>query len=248
MPRNIYYVSMKYLRYSLIGLAAIALVSVIVVTIYAIFYFREKSTMVRLQNDAAVEQASLMKPSISLDGISCDIASDAKIQYYSIDIRTSSSNITNKQRQVENKIKVLGGTIVSTNQAEINDKDAGYGNSVSISGYLPWKQADNFISQIKNDIILPDYLSYENNFIQDGNALKHSCQINLGYLKDLISTESLYLSQLNSDQETDSDKSYIITDLADVKQKATEYKNAIENTTILLNKVQVNIAIKQIPG
>lgn len=246
---------MTYLKYFLIGLGSIALVAVIVAAAYAVLYFRTISTAVDLQNEATARQAALISPSISLADISCDIPADAKTQYYSIIIRTLSSTITTKQQQVVSTLQAVGGTVSGTNQYKGADRDAGYGLIADINASVPIVQAGNFISQLKNSIISPDYAENESNFIQDANTARQNCQSNLDQLKNLASTEQLYLGQLTSDQAagssltTISDKSNLITQkLMDIRQSASSYKNSIDNIFSQLNKTIITVTIKQIPG
>lgn len=246
---------MKYLKYSLIGLGAVALIAVVIAAAYAVLYFRTQNATLDLQNEAAARQAALTAPSISTDGISCNISPDAKTQFYSIVIRTSNANITAKQQQTMDMIKTLGGTVISTNQDKINDRDAGYSLSANINASLPLAQAANFISQMKGGIVSPDYTENENNYIQDAVTARQNCQTNLDQLKNLASTEQLYLSQLTSDQAANSsltpisDKSNLITQkLMEVRQNASSYKNGVTNILSQLNNAQITITIREIPG
>jgi hypothetical protein len=275
---------MNYLKYALIGLGVLVLISAIVAMFYWISYFREQSATLKLQNDAASE---LKKPSISLDGVSCNIASDAKTQSYSIVIRTSSPAIDSKQQQIEDRIKTLGGTIASASQGKIYDQDAGYGNSATINASLPLAKAGTLISQIKSDLVSPDYAEDENNSIQDSAMLRQTCEYNLDSLKNLASTETLYLSQLSSGQiTTPTSPSYpspsypvhpvpppspyppsppppsvspspyyssegygsVIQNLINIRQNAHGLRNGIESIMGQLNKTQITVSIKEIPG
>ncbi|MFA6415092.1 MAG: hypothetical protein WC217_00555 [Candidatus Paceibacterota bacterium] len=246
---------MKYLKYSLIGLGALALIAIVIVAAYAVSYLRTQSTAINLQNEAAARQATLTAPSISLEGVSCDIPADAKTQYYSIVIRTSNANIATKQQQIASIIQTLGGTISNTNQYKATDRDAGYSLYADTNASLPLAQAGNFISQLKNSVTSPDYTENESNFIQDAATARQNCQSSLDQLKNVASTEQLYLSQLTSDQAAGSsltpisDKSNLITQkLMEVRQNASGYKSGITSIMSSLNKAQVTVTIKEIPG
>ncbi|GEM_PF-5124202 len=262
---------MKYLKYSLLALAVIALVAIIFAAGYAVFYFRGKNATLQEQNKEAARIASLIEPSISLDDISCNIPSDAKTQYYSVMLRTSSLNINNKRQQLEKIIKDLGGTIASTGQSNVYDRDIGYVDSTNINATLPIEQADKFISQMRSGLSAIEYLENENNSVQDSVVLKQSCQTNLDYIKNFRSAELLYLKQLGSSQSfspqplssptptpqisvpfpfgsVDNNSSMVTRNLTEIRQNASSYKNSIENTKNQLNKTNLNIIIRGIPG
>lgn len=280
-------VSMKnnYVRYTLITLSALSLVALTAAAVYGVMYFRERSAAQKLQNDIAEEQASLKKPSVSVSDISCDIAPDARIQQYSVDIRTLNATINSKQQQVADRIKVLGGTISSTYQSKINDRDAGYSAMATVQASLPLSQVANLISQIKSDVVSPDYLENESNRITNNAAIKQNCRTTLEYLKNLATTEALYLNQLSSGNDTGSSQTSIypypippppppsIADfypsssslptvspislsssnsitqrLLEVRQNAINYKNGIDNLMNLINRAEITITVKEIPG
>ncbi len=246
---------MKYIKYALIGLGALALIALVVAAVYAVSYFRAQNAAITFQNDAAAKQAAVTAPSISLAGISCDIARDAKTQYYSLVIRTTNANVGAKQKQVIDRIQALGGTISANNQTKITDREAGYSLSANLNAALPLAQANAFISQIKSDVVPPDYTEDENNYVQDAAAARQTCQTSLDQLKNLASTEALYLNQITSDQAAPStltpisDKSNLITQkLMDVRQNASNYRNNIDSVLNQLNKTLLTITIKEIPG
>jgi len=253
---------MKNLKYVWLAFGAIALVVVISVAGYAIFYFREKSSAIEQQNKEAARQASFLEPTISLDNISCDVASDAKTQNYSVTIRTLPANIVGKQSKIENDITNFGGTIVSTSQDKIYDRDAGYINSASINATLPLGQTNRLIAQIKYGTVSPDYMENENNYIQDAAAIKQNCQTNLDAIKNFRSAEILYLNQLKNkgfDQAQPSvfppvpttmmNSAGTVTDnLMNTRQNASSYKSSIGNILNQINKANINITVKEIPG
>lgn len=244
---------MNYLRYALIGLAAVALIAFIVAAFYAVFYFREKGIATQQQNSEAAQQASLLEPIISLDTLSCDFVRDGKTQFYAVTVRTPSVNINNRQQQVEDAITSLEGAVTSTSQVRIYDRDAGYINSANITGTVSLERSVAFISKIKSSVTPPDSLENENNYTQDSAAIKQSCQTSLDYLKNLRSTEMLYLSQLNSDQPTSppfslSTSPIIAKNLMEVRQSASAYKNTIESLMNQLNKTNITVIVKEIAG
>lgn len=275
----------NYVRYTFIVLSALALIALTAAAVYGVIYFRERSAVQKLQNDIAEEQASLKKPSISVSDISCDIAPDAKIQQYSVDIRTLNATINSKQQQVADRIKALGGTISSAYQSKINDRDAGYSAMAAIQASMPLSQIANLISQIKSDAISPDYLENENSRITNSATIKQNCRTTLDYLKNLATAEALYLNQLSSDGDTSSSQTPIypypvppppppsitgfyppppslptvspislsssnsITQkLLEIRQNAINYKNNIDNLMGQINKAEVIITVKEIPG
>ena len=235
---------MKSPKYVIVVLVIIALVAILVAALYATSYFREKNTIAR---------SSSARPSITLDNLSCDITQDA--QTYSVSVRTLNANINTKQEQISDTLRALGGTIISTNQVKVYDRDAGYINAATINAVLPLPQTDTFISRLKSSVSSPDYLEDESNSTQDSTNLKQTCQSHLENLKIARSTEELYLSQLSADQaelsplSPISDKSSAITkNLAELKQNAYPYRYSIETMMSQLNKTGVVINIKEIPG
>lgn len=275
----------NYVRYTFIVLSALALIALVVAAVYGVFYIRERSAAQKLQNDIAEEQASLKKPSISVSDISCDIAPDARIQQYSVDIRTLNATINSKQQQVADRIKALGGTISSAYQSKINDRDAGYSAMAAIQASVPLSQIANLISQIKSDAISPDYLENENSRITNSATIKQNCRTTLDYLKNLATAEALYLNQLSSSSDTGSSPSPIYSippppmpqtpsssyysiipiqpppppgvlyssnsnaqKLLEVRQNAINYKNSIDNLMGQINRAEVIITVKEIPG
>lgn len=276
----------NYVRYTFIVLSALVLIALAAVAVYGVIYFRERSVAQKLQNDIAEEQASLKKPSISVSDISCDIAPDAKIQQYSVDIRTLNATINSKQQQVADRIKALGGTISSAYQSKINDRDAGYSAMAAIQASVPLSQIANLISQIKSDAISPDYLENENSRITNSATIKQNCRTTLDYLKNLATVEALYLNQLSSGSDTSSSPSPIYSipppppmpptpssnyysvipiqpppppgvsyssnsitqKLLEIRQNATNYKNSIDNLMGQINRADVIITVKEIPG
>lgn len=259
------------LKYALVGAGAIVLILVVIATLYGISYLKEQSAALKLKNDVASE---LRKPHISLDGVSCDIAPDTKTQSYFVVIRTSNVATGNKQKQVEDRIKAFDGTIVSTNQEKTYGQNAGYSDSATVNASLPFAKTDALISKIKSDIVPPDYTENENRYVQDSATLRQSCEDELDSLKDLISMEALYLIQLDSGKTTapapicpipaptpyppppPSVSPYysqetggsVIQNLTDVRQNARSLRDSIGNIMNQLNKTQITLSIKEIPG
>lgn len=199
-------VSMKNncVRYTFVTLSTIALVALTAAAVYGVMYFRARSIAQKLQNDIAEEQASLKMPSISVSDISCDIAPDARIQQYSVDIRTLNATINSRQQQIIDRIKALGGTIESTYQGKVDDRDAGYSAMATVQASLPLSQFASFISQIKSSAISPDYLENESSRITNSAIIKQNCRTILDYLKNLATAEALYLNQSSSGNDTSS--------------------------------------------
>jgi hypothetical protein len=226
---------------------------------YAVSYFREKKLVLQEQNkqqsEEAARVASLTEPSISLDNLSCDIDAGAKIQDYSVTLRTVATNIDNRQRQIEGDIKAIGGSVISTSKGNVYDRSAGYIDSATLNVSIPIGQADKFISQLRSGLVALEYLENENNYVQDSSGIRQMCQSNLDYLKNLRSTEVIYLGQLNSGQisapsaVSASDKSDSITkNLIELRQTASAYKSTIDSMTSRLNKANMNITIRGIQG
>ncbi len=243
---------MKNIKYIELVLVAVAVIAVITASGYAIFYFREKGAAIEQQNKEVADQASAFAPTISSEGISCDVDKDAQSESYSITIRTLPANISTKENQIKESITSLGGTVTTMGEGRTYDAQSGYVNYATITATLPISQANAFISQMKSAITSPEYTSNENIYLQDFAALKQTCQTYLDALNNYRSSEFAYLQMLKNPNTamatTSLNNLSPMENIFNVRQNAASYKTSITNIFNQINKTNINITVKEIPG
>ncbi len=182
----------------------------------------------------------------------CDFPLDATRGSYGVVVRVPDSNIVTARNAMVEVLKSKEGALSSSGENKEYDAQAGLILVASMYGTVPVSNIDSFIAEVRKSVGTVASLGYaENEYytVTDSASLKHECENYLGYLRDQIEKESVLTKRLERSETLSVDDIAIITTmLSDTRNQITSYQSSIQWMWNSLNKVDVSINFKRIPG
>jgi hypothetical protein len=190
---------------------------------------------------------------VSPNEVSCNFPADARRGNYFVTIRVPDADIVGTRDKITELLKQQNGSVSNLNEDRGYDAQAGTSLTAGLFGSIPVKNIDSFVSEAKQyaDGVNNGAGYTENEYynVYDISALRRDCMSYTERFASLENQESLLSERLKQIETLTTDDIIKLTEmLMSIQSQANAEKSSIRYMWDNLNKVEINIDVKRIPG